>query len=115
MFKLQIEVRSTEEAEAILALLSRPGGQVDAGRVTNQHPVADGVASSRGAAALHCSANNTEGDPPADGRAALQEVLSRKGGDMLPCVELLGRFNAARVSEIAPDDHAAFVAACQAA
>ena len=49
----------------------------------------------------------------ADVRAALQEVLNSK--DMAACTAILGQFNAARVSELAPEQYAAFVAACKAA
>lgn len=49
----------------------------------------------------------------ADVRAALQAVLTDK--DMAACTAILSKFNAARVSELAPEQYADFVAACKAA
>jgi len=70
-------------------------------------------------AAPDANAPATEQEPQsytlADVRSALQGVQAKNPSNMQPCLDLLAKFGAARVSEVKEADYAAFVAACKAA
>lgn len=61
-------------------------------------------------------------EPPAqrtytidDAKAALKKLLDKHNGDMGPALQVLGQFDAERITAVKEADYRAFVAACAAA
>lgn len=114
-----VEVQHAVQGQAAAPTTGEPDTKRGRGRPRKTESAAPAAPALNGTSGDQTSAPSVPKDEPAqqtltqdDARAALQSLVTTKGMD--EGFAVLGRFGAARVSDIKPDDFAKFVGVCQA-